>query len=159
MSVSGRRLLRNGNVLLNKVPLAKNVVFDVDGILFHTDEFGRVSKVNADLDNVMRVRLGNQQVRAVDVKEGIRGTDQGGHIVASRFWGPGEQINLYPQSANLNLGAWKQMENIWAEAIVQGGDVKIQVEAVFEGKLLRPQAFEVTYWIDGVKTQRTFINQ
>jgi hypothetical protein len=47
--------------------------------------YGRVFKTNADLDDVVRVRLGNQQIRAIDVKDGIRGVDQGGHIVASRF--------------------------------------------------------------------------
>ena len=89
----------------------------------------------------------------------IRGIDQGGHIVGSRFFGPGEQINLYPQSANLNQGAWKQMESSWADEMVAGKDVKIQVDAVFNGASKRPDAFEVSYWIDGIKTKRTFINQ
>lgn len=40
-----------------------------------------------------------------------------------------------------------------------GSDVKIEVKAVFNGTSLRPDAFEVSYWIDGVKTQRTFTNQ
>ena len=90
----------------------------------------------------------SQQIKAVDVKDGIRGTDQGGHIVGSRFFGPGEQINLYTQSANLNQGAWKQMENIWAKEMVDGKDVKIEVKAIFEGTSKRPSKFEVEYWID-----------
>ena len=120
---------------------------------------GRVVQTNADLDDIARVRLGNQQIKAVDVKDGVRGTDQGGHIIGSRFFGPGEQINLYPQSANLNQGAWKQMENTWADAMVAGKDVKIKIETVFEGISNRPEAFEVSYWVDGAKTERTFINQ
>ncbi|MBD3636470.1 MAG: DNA/RNA non-specific endonuclease [Crocinitomicaceae bacterium] len=148
-----------GNPLLNRVPLVKNTVYDVDGILYHTDEYGRVYKTATDLDDNVRIRLGNQQIKAVDIKEGANGVDQGGHIVASRFFGPGEQINLYPQSANLNQGAWKQMENTWAAEMVAGKDVKIEVEAVFSGSSQRPDAFEVSYWIDGVKTEATFINQ
>jgi archaellum component FlaC len=148
-----------GNKILNKEPLLKNMTYEVDGFSYKTDDLGRVLDTEADLDNVVRVRLGNQQIRAVDIKEGIRGTDQGGHIIASRFFGPGEQINLYPMSANLNLGAWKQMENIWADALVAGSDVKINVKSVYSGTVKRPDAFEVEYWIDGVKTKRTFINQ
>jgi DNA/RNA non-specific endonuclease len=148
-----------GNPILNKATLVKNIKYDVDGFIYQTDDLGRVVKTNADLDDIARVRLGNQQIRAVDIKDGVRGVDQGGHIVGSRFYGPGEQINLYPQSANLNQGAWKTMENSWADAMVQGKDVKIEVEAIFSGTSKRPDAFDVSYWIDGVKTKTSFINQ
>jgi len=142
----GRKVIgETGNQILNKTPLLKNMKYEVDGFIYQTDDLGRVITTNADLDDIARVRLGNQQIKAVDVKDGVRGTDQGGHIVGSRFFGPGEQINLYPQSANLNQGAWKQMENTWAEAMTQGKDVKIRVDAVFEGTSLRPDAFEVSY--------------
>jgi hypothetical protein len=144
---------------LNKSTLVKNMKYEVDGIIYQTDDLGRVLTTNADLDDIARVRLGNQQIRAVDLKDGVRGVDQGGHIVGSRFFGPGEQINLYPQSANLNQGAWKTMENGWADAMVQGKDVKIEVEAIFSGASKRPDAFDVSYWIDGVKTKTSFINQ
>lgn len=107
----------------------------------------------------MRIRLGNQQIRAIDIKDGIRGTDQGGHIVASRFFGPGEQINMYPMVDKLNLGAWKQMENSWADAMVAGKDVKIEVNAIFEGTSKRPSKFEVEYYIDGEYNFKEFINQ
>jgi len=148
-----------GNPLLNRVPLVKNVIYEVDGIEYITDNLGRVTKTTADLDDVVRVRLGNQQIRAVDIKDGVNGIDQGGHIVASRFFGPGEQINLYPQSANLNQGAWKQMENSWATDMVAGKDVKIEVEAIFSGSSQRPTSFQVKYTIDGQPFQENFINQ
>lgn len=134
------------------------MIYDVDDFIYHTDDLGRVIKTNADLDNIARIRLGNQQIRAVDIKDGVRGTDQGGHIVGSRFFGPGEQINLYPQSATLNQGAWKQMENTWADAIVKGKDVKIEVKAIFEGTSKRPVKFEVEFWIDGEYKLNKFEN-
>ncbi|MCX2682106.1 DNA/RNA non-specific endonuclease [Galbibacter sp. EGI 63066] len=143
---------------MNKIPLIKNMVYEVDGFLYQTDDLGRVIKTNADLDDIARVRLGNQQIRAVDIKEGIRGSDQGGHIVGSRFFGPEEQINLYPQSATLNQGAWKQMENSWADAMIKGEDVKIEVRAIFDGTSKRPIGFEVDYWIDGKKYNQPFEN-
>jgi len=117
-----------------------------------------VLTTTADLDDIARVRLGNQQIRAVDVKDGVRGVDQGGHIVGSRFFGPGEQINLYPQSANLNQGPWKTMENSWADAMVAGKDVKIEVKAIFEGPSKRPMKFEVEHWIDGKYKLEKFDN-
>ena len=148
-----------GNTLINKTTLVKNMKYDVDGIIYQTDELGRVLRTDADLDDVVRIRLGNQQIKAVDVKDGVRGADQGGHIVGSRFFGPGEQINLYPQSANLNQGAWKVMENKWATEMVAGKDVKIKVEAIFEGTSQRPSSFRVDYTIDGQPFRETFTNQ
>lgn len=155
----GRKTLgETGNDLLNRVPLVKNTKYNVDGFVFETDELGRVISTSADLDDIARLRLGNQQIRAVDIKDGVKGTDQGGHIIGSRFFGPGEQVNLYPQSATLNQGAWKQMENTWADAMVAGKDVKVKVKAIFEGTSQRPVGFEVDYWIDGNLTTRTFPN-
>jgi DNA/RNA non-specific endonuclease len=149
-----------GNPIINRLELIqKNMNYEVDGIIYKTDDLGRVLTTNADLDDIARVRLGNQQIKAVDVKDGVRGVDQGGHIVGSRFFGPGEQINLYPQSANLNQGAWKTMENSWANAMVNGSDVKIEVEAVFSGISKRPDSFKVKYTIDGQPFQENFINQ
>lgn len=148
-----------GNPILNKAVLVKNMRYEVDGIIYQSDELGRVLTTTADLDDIARVRLRNQQIRAVDVKDGVRGVDQGGHIVGSRFFGPGEQINLYPQSANLNQGAWKTMENSWADAMAAGKDVKIEVEAVFSGASKRPDSFKVKYTIDGEPFQENFINQ
>lgn len=147
-----------GNPVLNKVPLAKNMKYEVDGFIYQTDDLGRVVTTNADLDDIARIRLGNQQIRAVDIKDGIKGSDQGGHIVASRFFGPGEQINMYPQSGTLNQGAWKEMENLWAREMVTGKDVKIQVKAIFDGTSKRPTKFKVQYTIDGQPFNRSFNN-
>lgn len=147
-----------GNPILNKVPLAKSIKYDVDGFIYETDDLGRVLETTADLDDIARVRLGNHQIKAVDIKDGVRGVDQGGHIVGSRFFGPGEQINLYPMSANLNLSSWKQMENLWADAMVAGKDVKIKVKAIYQGTTQRPIGFEVDYWIDSQISTRTFPN-
>ncbi len=147
---NGRTVIgTRGNPILNKIPLAKNMKYEVDGFIFQTDDLGRVVKTNADLDDIARIRLGNQQIRAVDIKDGIKGSDQGGHIVASRFFGPGEQINMYSQKGVLNQGAWKNMENLWAREMVAGKDVKIQVKAIFEGTSKRPSKFKVQFTIDG----------
>ena len=107
---------------------------------------------------IQEVELAFTSFSAVDVKDGVRGTDQGGHIIGARFFGPGEQINYYPQSANLNQGAWRDMEDIWARAMTEGGDVKVEIRPFFESAYPRPDAFEVDYWIDGVKESEFFEN-
>lgn len=156
---SGRSVIgQPGNKILNRVPPIKNMTYEVDGIDYITDNLGRVVKTSGDLDDMVRVRLGNQQIRAVDVKDGVRGTDQGGHIIGARFFGAGEQINYYPQSANLNQGAWKTMENKWADEMVAGKDVKVEVNPIFNGSTGRPDAFEVNYWINNVKSTEFFDN-
>lgn len=156
---SGRSVIgQPGNKILNRVPPIKNMTYEVDGINYVTDNLGRVTKTTGDLDDAVRVRLGNQQIRAVDVKDGVRGTDQGGHIIGARFFGAGEQINYYPQTSNLNQGAWKTMEDLWAREMVAGKDVKVEVRAIFEGQSSRPIGFEVDWWIDGKKFNLPFEN-
>ena len=133
------------NTFLNIDPPLAKVKYDVDGYIYETDEFGRVIKVSGDLDDVVRARLNSQQIRSVDIKEGTPSVDQGGHAIAARFYGPGEQINYYPQAAKLNQGAWKEMENEWARALVAGEDVKIQILPKFSGSSKRPIKFAVRY--------------
>ena len=146
------------NTFLNADPPLASITYNVDDYIYKTDNIGRVIEVSGDLDDVVRGRLNSQQIRSVDIKEGINGTDQGGHSIAARFFGPGEQINYYPQSANLNQGEWKRMENTWAEAmadkfdnvgnlIEKGQDVKIIIRPLFEGTSKRPTKFRVQYQI------------
>ena len=103
-------------------------------------------------------RLSKQQTRAVDIKDGVKGSDQGGHIIAARFSGHGEQINLYPQSATLNQGAWERMENQWAKALGEGKKVEVEIKAIFYGESKRPSRFEFEYWIDNRKVKKSFNN-
>jgi hypothetical protein len=51
------------------------------------------------------------------------------------------------------------MENGWADAMVQGKNVKIEVEAIFTGVSKRPDEFVVKYTIDGQPFNETFKNQ
>jgi len=67
-------------------------------------------------------------------------------LIATRFDGTAEGVNLVPQDANLNRGAWKRMENEWARALQEGKQVKVDVEISYpSGTTSRPGAFDVTY--------------
>ena len=108
-----------------------NTVYKVDGDkTFHTDAQGRTSLAASTLSPTKNDRNGYQQCKAG--KCGNTG-DEGGHLIASIFNGPGEKLNLVPMDGNLNKGAWKSMENTWAKALKDGKPVDVKIEPVYSG--------------------------
>ncbi len=150
---SGQR----GNTILNRFPLVADMTYSVDGFEYDTDDSGRVVETTGELQEEARIRLESQQGKAVNLKDGLE-TDQGGHIIAARFFGPGEQINYYPMDAELNLSAWKIMENTWAGAVEDGQEVFVQIEAIYTDDDSRPEEFIVKYTIDGQPFKEEFEN-
>ncbi|CAQ85451.1 conserved hypothetical protein [Photorhabdus asymbiotica] len=75
--------------------------------------------------------------------------DEGGHLIASIFNGPGEKINIVPMDGNLNKGAWKQMENTWEKALKDGKQVDVKIEPIYSGNNIRPDRLNVQYSING----------
>ena len=61
-----------------------------------------------------------------------------------------------PQNANLKLGDWKKMENVWDRAIKEGRDVAVDIRPVYAGDGARPTRFVVEYTVDGVSSLRRF---
>jgi hypothetical protein len=143
-------------MILNRA-LRPNAIYRVDQYIFDSDNLGRVKKVSGELKLQTRGRNTYQQGRSVEIKDGIDG-DQGGHLIADIFYGPGEQINYLPMKSTLNQSAWRQMENTLKKALEEGKKVDIEIRPVFEGNSKRPVAFEVDHWISGEKTQRIFTN-
>ena len=124
-----------------------NKVYHVDGDkVYRTDSLSRPSQVEATLSPNVKDRNGYQQCKAG--KCGMAG-DEGGHLIASIFNGPGEKLNLLPMDGNLNKGAWKQMENTWAKALREGKEVKVNIQPSYVGDSVRPDKFYVEYTIDG----------
>ncbi|MDR6675090.1 hemagglutinin repeat-containing protein [Xanthomonas sp. 1678] len=121
-----------------------NTVYNVDGNkVYRTNSNGDVEYVEANLSLSTKDRNTYQQCKAG--KCGLA-DDEGGHLVASIFDGPGEKLNLVPMNSNLNKGAWKAMENEWADALKEGKSVKIKIEPSYTGNG-RPDKFNVTYQI------------
>ncbi|MGV8830251.1 MAG: DNA/RNA non-specific endonuclease [Breznakibacter sp.] len=136
------------NELLNKPPI-KSHKYQVDKYLYETDELGRVNKVKGELEFIERGRNEYQQALSVDLKDGVKGQDDGGHLIANILNGPGEQLNYLPQTVGLNRGKWKTMETAWVDALKAGKKVEVEIVPVFSGSSKRPVKFEVEYWIDG----------
>ncbi|MEL6536177.1 MAG: DNA/RNA non-specific endonuclease, partial [Bacteroidota bacterium] len=132
------------NQLLNRPPIPSHR-YQVDNYLYETDQYGRVKKVSGNLELRERGRYDYQQGRVVELKDGVSGQDEGGHLIANILFGPGEQINYLPQTATLNKGAWRNMEREWAKALEEGKNVRVEISPIFEGSSKRPEGFEVDY--------------
>ncbi|WP_394278342.1 DNA/RNA non-specific endonuclease [Microbacterium sp.] len=80
-----------------------------------------------------------------------RSGDDGGHIGAHRFFGDTPDEGIVPQAANLNRGAWKRMENEWANWTAKGYEVSYDID-VYPPGAVRPDSFEVTYTVTDPST-------
>nr|WP_252738976.1 DNA/RNA non-specific endonuclease [Colwellia sp. D2M02] len=143
--------------------LEPSATYKVGKYTYKTDELGRVKSVGGELDLSKVDRNTYQQGKAGKtdgIKDGLR-DDEGGHLIASIFKGPGEQINYAAMDGNLNKGAWKRMENTWAKALKGNPpkEVKVEINAIYEGSSKRAEAFDVTYFIDGKKKSTTLLNK
>ena len=67
--------------------------------------------------------------------------DDGGHLIATRFNGDSGEHNLEAQDRNLNRGAYKHMENEWANSLADGDKVFVNIESYHSNKSERPDAF------------------
>ncbi|MGN7984009.1 hemagglutinin repeat-containing protein [Burkholderia sp. 22313] len=134
-----------------------NTVYNVDDSkVYQTDSLARVTRVDGDLSLLTKDRNGYQQVKAG--REGGSG-DDGGHLIASILNGPGEKLNIVPMDSNLNRGAWKQLENSWADALSAGKQVKVSIEPQYQGDSRRPEGFNITYVVgNGRPAQQYFRN-
>lgn len=50
---------------------------------------------------------------------------------------------------NLNKGAWKQMKNTWANAVMDGKKVDVNIHPIYSGDNAGPDRIIVKYSIDG----------
>ena len=75
-----------------------------------------------------------------------RGTtdDVDGHLIGHRFAQDQGIKNMFPQNANFNNGAFKKIENEWADWInKKGGSVEVDIQLV--GNSARPDKVKVSY--------------
>jgi hypothetical protein len=77
--------------------------------------------------------------------------DDGGHLGGHRFYGDTPDEGIVPQAANLNRGAWKKMENEWADWVAEGCRVDYRISVDPPGSV-RPDNFQVAYVVSDPAT-------
>jgi hypothetical protein len=139
--------------------LEPNSVYLIGNYRYETDELGRVYLVSGELEFKTSDRNKHQQTTSVKKKDGKEG-DEGGHIVSVLYNGPGEQINYWPQAGpTVNKGQWRRVENYCKGEILDGKDVNVVLEAIYEGVSKRPDRFKAVIkakGADGKVTTRRF---
>lgn len=142
--------------------LEANSNYLVDGkYIYITDDAGRVSNVSGELDLKARGRNNYQQGKSVDIKDGVKGQDDGGHLIAQMFDGPGEQMNYVPMNSAINRsgGDWHQLEQMLKSELSAGRKVDIDIKMIYPQGSKRPDTFQVFYSIDdGMPKFREFSN-
>ena len=92
-----------------------NMEYEVDGVIFKTDKYGRTAKVSGEVNqthiNNKPHRNNKDQTSSVKRMGGNLNTDQGGHAWGNQFGGPNEDINLTPMLRSVNNGEYKSLEN------------------------------------------------
>ncbi|MGR0121205.1 T7SS effector LXG polymorphic toxin [Bacillus halotolerans] len=144
-----------------KKVLKPNVEYKTkEGYTYNTDNYGRITKVEADLqlgeakrNQYAQSNAGKPQDRLPD--------DDGGHLIGSQFRGSGELDNLVAQNSQINRsgGEWYKMETEWAAALKEEPPrkVSVRIRPKYLGDSLRPDSFEVIYRIEGKGLFKKFI--
>jgi len=147
----------NWNDILNKPPIPNHKYY-IDNFLYETDDLARVKGVKGELELIERGRNEYQQGLSVELKDGIKGKDDGGHLIANILNGPGEQINYLPQTINLNRGKWKSMEDSWAKALELKQKVAVEITPLFSGASKKPYKFIIREDVNGTRRLIEFLN-
>jgi hypothetical protein len=139
------------------ITLKPNADYHVNGYKFSTDAKGRVDSMEGQLTLAKAERNGYQQ--SVAGRSDRLPDDQGGHLIASIFNGPGEAVNLKAMNGNFNMSAYRAMEDTLAKALREGKDVNVKIDVVHLDGNTRPDKFIVKYVIDGIPDTLEFLNK
>ncbi len=112
--------------------------FDDKGYDYEFDEDGRVSKASGHL----RLEEGERNLQAQREAGGEfrRDSDDGGHLIGTRFSGSGESENIIAEDSHLNRSGFKTVENHWAEELEDGKDVYVEINPIYQEGTERPHA-------------------
>lgn len=146
------KLYRVGNELL------PNSEYEVNGYRYSTDDQGRISSAEGKL-RIPEKRDRDMEAFANLSDKDYKEDDDRGHLIGHQFGGSDKLDNLVPMNEKLNKGDYKNLEMTLRDAVEDGADVNLKVEPLYDSDSKRPNAFAVTYSIDGDKNVRVFRNE
>ncbi|MBR4472208.1 MAG: DNA/RNA non-specific endonuclease [Oscillospiraceae bacterium] len=140
--------------------LLPNITYRLGQATYQTDALGRITKVTFE-DLALKTRTGRLPILNTlqEIGRGFqRVGDDRGHLIADRFSGNNSLANIVAMNGDLNKGAYKAMEDAWAEAIVNGEHVSGTIELAYSGSSFRPSSFDVAYSIGAELFNQLFSN-
>lgn len=149
-----------GTVFQVNGQLLPNITYQLGRYTYQTDALGRIVKVTFE-DLALKNRTGRLPILNTlqEIGRGFqRAGDDRGHLIADQFDGNNTLANIVAMNGELNKGAYKAMEDLWAEAIKNGQHVSGTIELVYSGSSFRPSAFEVAYSIGTELFEQLFSN-
>ena len=129
--------------------LVPNCTYKLGKYIYETDSLGRIVKVTFEQLESKNHKgyipiVGSLQ----EIAHGFqKAGDDRGHLIGDRFNGDNSVANIVAMKLDLNRGAYKAMEDTWAEAIANGEIVSGTIELVYSGQSFRPDSLEVVYTI------------
>jgi len=117
--------------------------------LYETDEFGRICNCSAD---ELHLKKHLERLKHNPNTPGKLGGDHAGHLIADVFGGSPELDNLVSQAKDVNLKQYRDIERKWEKALKKVPpdeitDLNIKIQ--YDGKNVRPKAFDIEYCING----------
>ena len=145
----------NGKIYSQNGELVPNNEYKLNGYSYKTDEFGRISQVNGNIqlpkETVSRPNL--PEIK--DAREG----DHKGHVVAHDLGGADTEGNLVPMDPRLNQSDYRKLEIEVKKKAEEGHDVNATYELEYTDDTARPSSIIVNLDIDGEITEKVFINE
>ncbi|HJD53752.1 MAG TPA: DNA/RNA non-specific endonuclease [Candidatus Avibacteroides avistercoris] len=153
------------NEFLN-FPLS-NMTYKVDGcFIYTTDYMARTISATADISKAVRTLHRRQKDRSSEYKNWVRDMDgklddDGGHLIATRFNGPAERINIVPMTSSFQRnGVWaNEFERNMANAVNSVKSVSTKIELSYSASSRRPWKLSTTTYIDGRLMHKSYQNK
>lgn len=142
-------------------PFEEDTIISENGYTFKKDDLDRTLVASGDL----RLKTGQ---RDIDAQLEAGGNDRhdgddGGHLIGTRFDGPGGSDNLIAENSNVNRSGFKSLENEWAAELKNGSNIHVDIEPVYQEDVLRPYAitgdYDLTKGDTGQKEYFSFTNE
>ncbi len=156
----GKKYIDDNGILYRKGKnLQPNTTSTINGYTFTTDELGRTSVSG-------KLQLKPQGAKRLNIADSIDTighgdqlyTDVRGHLIADRFNGPNNMINIVAQDGTLNRKEYWDLEEFWAKALKDNKDVYVDIRPIYLDNLYRPIGFDINYTIDDISSHVTFLN-
>ncbi|MDO6994707.1 DNA/RNA non-specific endonuclease [Brachyspira innocens] len=138
-------------VKIDKVEYLKpNIKYNIDGTEYNTDTLSRIYKVTRKNTLILsNAKRNNYAQRKIVNLYGIKGCDQGGHIIGRQFGGSPNIDNLIPINKKLNIGEMRKTEMEWRDSLNEGNEIKdiiINIEYIYTN--MRPNIIKINYTVD-----------